>query len=92
MLVVHHHLVGIVAPLRSYKFTFLAGKGISTVRKVPALHEVVHQNDIRVERSMAIATIASQQSFGFGLFFAPVLLCSQVATSPALMRPGCRPS
>ena len=84
MLVVQHHLVGIVAPLRSYKFTFLAGKGISTVR--------VHQNDIRVERSMAIATIASQQSFGFGLFFAPVLLCSQVATSPALMRPGCRPS
>jgi len=54
--------VTIVAPLVTWAFTFLAGTGHIVYPLLPVIYEVAHQNGIRPERPMAIATIASQQA------------------------------
>jgi anaerobic C4-dicarboxylate transporter DcuA len=54
--------VTIVAPLVTWTFTFLAGTGHIVYPLLPVIYEVAHQNNIRPERPMAIATIASQQA------------------------------
>jgi anaerobic C4-dicarboxylate transporter DcuA len=54
--------VTIVAPLVTWAFTFLAGTGHIVYPLLPVIYEVAHQNNIRPERPMAIATIASQQA------------------------------
>src|SRR6187431_2517394 len=54
--------VTIVAPLVTWLFTFLAGTGHIVYPLLPVIYEVTHQNGIRPERPMAIATIASQQA------------------------------
>lgn len=54
--------VTIVAPLVTWTFTFLAGTGHIVYPLLPVIYEVAHQNGIRPERPLAIATIASQQA------------------------------
>ncbi|MEO5715699.1 MAG: anaerobic C4-dicarboxylate transporter [Luteolibacter sp.] len=54
--------VTIVAPLVTYAFTFAAGTGHIVYPLLPVIYEVAHENGIRPERPMAIATIASQQA------------------------------
>ena len=54
--------VTIVAPLVTWAFTFLSGTGHIVYPLLPVIYEVAHQNGIRPERPMAIATIASQQA------------------------------
>ena len=54
--------VTVVAPLVTYGFTFAAGTGHIVYPLLPVIHEVAHENGIRPERPMAIATIASQQA------------------------------
>jgi anaerobic C4-dicarboxylate transporter len=54
--------VTLVAPLVTWLFTFLAGTGHIVYPLLPVIYEVAHQNGIRPERPMAIATIASQQA------------------------------
>lgn len=54
--------VTIVAPLTTWTFTFLAGTGHIVYPLLPVIYEVAHQNGIRPERPMAVATIASQQA------------------------------
>jgi len=54
--------ITIVAPLVAWTFTFLAGTGHIVYPLLPVIYEVAHQNGIRPERPMAIATIASQQA------------------------------
>jgi anaerobic C4-dicarboxylate transporter DcuA len=54
--------VTIVAPLVTWTFTFLSGTGHIVYPLLPVIYEVAHQNGIRPERPIAIATIASQQA------------------------------
>jgi anaerobic C4-dicarboxylate transporter DcuA len=56
--------ITILAPLVTYgfTFTFAAGTGHIVYRLLPVIYEVAHENGIRPERPMAIATIASQQA------------------------------
>src|SRR6478609_3978016 len=54
--------VTIVAPLVTYAFTFASGTGHIVYPLLPVIYEVAHDNGIRPERPMAIATIASQQA------------------------------
>ncbi|HEX6734039.1 MAG TPA: anaerobic C4-dicarboxylate transporter [Azonexus sp.] len=54
--------VTIVAPLTTWAFTFLAGTGHIVYPLLPVIFETAHQNGIRPERPMAVATIASQQA------------------------------
>jgi anaerobic C4-dicarboxylate transporter DcuA len=54
--------VTIVAPLVTYIFTFAAGTGHIVYPLLPVIYEVAHENGIRPERPMAVATIASQQA------------------------------
>lgn len=54
--------VTIVAPVVTYAFTFAAGTGHIVYPLLPVIYEVAHENGIRPERPMAIATIASQQA------------------------------
>lgn len=54
--------VTIVAPLVTYGFTFASGTGHIVYPLLPVIYEVAHESDIRPERPMAIATIASQQA------------------------------
>src|SRR5262249_58973844 len=54
--------VTIVAPLTTWSFTFLAGTGHIVYPLLPVIYETSHQNGIRPERPMAVATIASQQA------------------------------
>jgi anaerobic C4-dicarboxylate transporter DcuA len=54
--------ITIVAPLVTYGFTFAAGTGHIVYPLLPVIYEVAHENGIRPERPMAIATIASQQA------------------------------
>jgi len=54
--------VTIVAPLVTWTFTFLSGTGHIVYPLLPVIYEVAHQNGIRPERPLAIATIASQQA------------------------------
>ena len=54
--------VTIVAPLVTYAFTFAAGTGHIVYPLLPVIYEVAHENGIRPERPMAVATIASQQA------------------------------
>jgi anaerobic C4-dicarboxylate transporter DcuA len=54
--------VTIVAPLTTWSFTFLAGTGHIVYPLLPVIYEVAHQNGIRPERPIAVATIASQQA------------------------------
>lgn len=54
--------ITIVAPLVSYIFTFGAGTGHVFYPLLPIIHEVAHENGIRPERPIAVATIASQQA------------------------------
>jgi anaerobic C4-dicarboxylate transporter DcuA len=54
--------ITIVAPLVTYGFTFASGTGHIVYPLLPVIHEVAHENGIRPERPMAIATIASQQA------------------------------
>ncbi len=54
--------VTIVAPLVTYLFTFAAGTGHIVYPLLPVIYEVAHENGIRPERPMAVATIASQQA------------------------------
>jgi anaerobic C4-dicarboxylate transporter DcuA len=54
--------VTIVAPLTTWAFTFVAGTGHIVYPLLPVIYETAHQNGIRPERPMAIATIASQQA------------------------------
>jgi anaerobic C4-dicarboxylate transporter DcuA len=54
--------VTIVAPLTTWFFSFVAGTGHIVYPLLPVIYETAHQNGIRPERPMAIATIASQQA------------------------------
>lgn len=54
--------VTVIAPLVTYSFTFAAGTGHIVYPLLPVIYEVAHENGIRPERPMAIATIASQQA------------------------------
>jgi anaerobic C4-dicarboxylate transporter DcuA len=54
--------VTIIAPLVTYAFTFAAGTGHIVYPLLPVIYEVAHENGIRPERPMAVATIASQQA------------------------------
>src|SRR5215475_5019646 len=54
--------VTIVAPLTTWSFTFLAGTGHIVYPLLPVIYETSNQNGIRQERTMAVATIASQQA------------------------------
>jgi anaerobic C4-dicarboxylate transporter DcuA len=54
--------ITIVAPLVTYTFTFAAGTGHIIYPLLPVIYEVAHENGIRPERPMAVATIASQQA------------------------------
>jgi anaerobic C4-dicarboxylate transporter DcuA len=54
--------ITIVAPLTTWAFTFVAGTGHIVYPLLPVIYETAHQNGIRPERPMAIATIASQQA------------------------------
>jgi anaerobic C4-dicarboxylate transporter DcuA len=54
--------VTIVAPLTAWCFTFVAGTGHIVYPLLPVIYETAHQNGIRPERPMAVATIASQQA------------------------------
>jgi anaerobic C4-dicarboxylate transporter DcuA len=54
--------VTIVAPLVTYAFTFAAGTGHIVYPLLPVIYEVAHENGIRPERPLAVATIASQQA------------------------------
>src|SRR6478752_6996100 len=54
--------VTLIAPLVTYGFTFAAGTGHIVYPLLPVIYEVAHENGIRPERPMAIATIASQQA------------------------------
>src|SRR6187401_2708203 len=54
--------VTIVAPLVTYGFTFASGTGHIVYPLLPVIYEVAHESNIRPERPMAIATIASQQA------------------------------
>jgi len=54
--------ITIVAPLVTYGFTFASGTGHIVYPLLPVIYEVAHDNGIRPERPMAIATIASQQA------------------------------
>lgn len=54
--------ITIVAPLVSYMFTFGAGTGHVFYPLLPVIHDVAHDNGIRPERPIAVATIASQQA------------------------------
>jgi anaerobic C4-dicarboxylate transporter DcuA len=54
--------VTIVAPLTTWCFTFVAGTGHIVYPLLPVIYETAHQNGIRPERPMAVATIASQQA------------------------------
>ncbi len=50
--------VTLVAPLTTWSFTFLAGTGHIVYPLLPVIYETAHQNGIRPERPMAVATIA----------------------------------
>lgn len=67
--------VTIVAPLVTYAFTFVAGTGHIVYPLLPVIYEVAHENGIRPERPMAIATVASQQA----------ITASPVAAATAVM-------
>src|SRR5262249_59512895 len=54
--------VTIVAPVTTWAFTFVAGTGHIVYPLLPVIYETAHQNGIRPERPMAVATIASQQA------------------------------
>src|SRR6516225_3933670 len=54
--------ITIVAPLVTYAFTFASGTGHIVYPLLPVIYEVAHENGVRPERPMAIATIASQQA------------------------------
>jgi len=54
--------VTIVAPLTTWSFSFVAGTGHIVYPLLPVIYETAHQNGIRPERPMAVATIASQQA------------------------------
>src|SRR5262249_5442395 len=54
--------VTIVAPLTTWAFTFVAGTGHIVYPLLPGIYETAHQNGIRPERPMAIATIAPPQA------------------------------
>ena len=54
--------ITVIAPLVTYGFTFAAGTGHIVYPLLPVIYEVAHENGIRPERPMAIATIASQQA------------------------------
>src|SRR4029077_7934380 len=54
--------ITIIAPLVTYGFTFAAGTGHIVYPLLPVIYEVAHENGIRPERPMAVATIASQQA------------------------------
>ena len=54
--------VTIVAPLTTWTFSFVAGTGHIVYPLLPVIYETAHQNGIRPERPMAVATIASQQA------------------------------
>jgi anaerobic C4-dicarboxylate transporter DcuA len=54
--------VTIVAPLTTWCFSFVAGTGHIVYPLLPVIYETAHQNGIRPERPMAVATIASQQA------------------------------
>src|SRR5262245_11395135 len=54
--------VTLVSPLVTYGFTFASGTGHIVYPLLPVIYEVAHENGIRPERPMAVATIASQQA------------------------------
>src|SRR4029450_10676826 len=54
--------VTIVAPLTTWSFTFVSGTGHIVYPLLPVIYETAHQNGIRPERPMAIATTPSQQA------------------------------
>ena len=51
--------VTIVSPLVVWVFTFLSGTGHIVYPLLPVIYEVAHQNGVRPERPMSIATITS---------------------------------
>src|ERR1700756_5537294 len=54
--------ISFIAALVTYGFSFAAGTGHIVYPPLPVIYEVAHENGIRPERPMAIATIASQQA------------------------------
>ena len=54
--------VTLVAPLVTWGFTFAAGTGHIVYPLLPVIYEVAHENGIRPERPIAVATVASQQA------------------------------
>jgi anaerobic C4-dicarboxylate transporter DcuA len=51
-----------VAPLVTWGFTFAAGTGHIVYPLLPVIYGVAHENGIRPERPIAVATVASQQA------------------------------
>ncbi len=54
--------ITLVAPLVAYAFTFGAGTGHVFYPLLPIIYETAYDNDIRPERPISVATIASQQA------------------------------
>jgi anaerobic C4-dicarboxylate transporter DcuA len=54
--------ITLVAPLVTWGFTFAAGTGHIVYPLLPVIYGVAHENGIRPERPIAVATIASQQA------------------------------
>src|SRR4051794_32519147 len=58
----HPKQVTLIAPLVSYAFTFLAGRGHIFSPLLPVIYEVAMKGRVRPERPIAVSTIASQQA------------------------------
>lgn len=58
----HPQYITILAPLVTYLFTFLAGTGHVAYSVLPVIAEVARETNIRPERPLGIAVIASQQA------------------------------
>lgn len=54
--------ITVVAPLVAYAFTFGAGTGHVFYPLLPIIYEVAHDNGVRPERPISVASIASQQA------------------------------
>lgn len=58
----HPQRITLLSPLVTYLFTFFAGTGHVAYSVLPVIAEVARETDIRPERPMGIAVIASQQA------------------------------
>ncbi len=62
-----------IAPAVTWKFTVLEGTGHVAYSNLPVIAEVARKNDIRRERSLSVAVIASQFAIVASLIAASVV-------------------